>query len=249
MSSSERTKWISFYRLRDALAAPGCAICRLVMDSSHHYLSGIFHEYVNDPNTRSWLQAANGFCNWHAWLAVRMPDTESGLGIIYETILDAIINRFADRRQALLEGHSTNGIFEKFLHSGREGIAGLLESTGECNVCLHVAQVELSYLNELLAWFDDEEMRAAFDQSFGVCLPHTDLLIESHSQHENLPPFIKAQQQKCEALREALREFLRKLEYEFADESKGEEQDSWRRVVELCVGKSRVFNSQVKRGK
>ncbi len=71
MKPPERTKWIGFLKLRDALGEPGCAVCRLVLDSSRHMLGNLFHEFVNDPTTRRWLQAANGFCNWQdSWQRV-----------------------------------------------------------------------------------------------------------------------------------------------------------------------------------
>ena len=100
MKPPERTIWIGFLKLRDALRRPGCAVCRLVLDSSHRMLRGLFHEFVNDPTTRGWLQAANGFCNWHAWMAVQMPESGSGIATIYETILDSVLGRFdaIDRR-------------------------------------------------------------------------------------------------------------------------------------------------------
>jgi hypothetical protein len=123
----------------------------------------------------------------------------------------------------------------------------LLEQAGECRICHYAAEAEDNYLHELLTWFDDAEMRAAFDRSFGLCLPHLDLAIARYREHENLPRLVEAERQKCESLSAELEEFLRKLDYQYAPEPRGAEQDSWRRVVELCAGKARLFNHQMPR--
>ncbi len=245
----ERKKWLSFLALRDAFSQPGCAVCQLVIKSSERLLGSLFHEYVTDAATRAWLQAANGFCNWHAWLAMRMPDTESGLGMIYETILEVILKRFRECERLLAGGAPANGLIEKLFHGERDHTPRLLEQTGECQICFHAAESEDLYLNELLTWFDDEEMRTAFDQSFGLCLPHLDLTISRYRTHENLPRLVEAERLKCESLFAELGEFVRKLDYQYAGEPRGAEQDSWHRAVELCAGKARLFGHQMPRYK
>jgi hypothetical protein len=244
--SNERSKWLTFYKLRDALGMSGCAVCRLTREASLHYLGSLFHEFVTDPTTRAWLQAADGFCNWHAWLALHMPDTESGLATIYETILEVILKRFS-RIEAAITSHPAAGLMSKLLHYENERLAPLLERTGECKICVSAVETELSYLHELVIWFDDEELRAAFDRSFGLCLPHLDLLIARYPHEDHLPAILTAERQKCEALHGELGEYLRKLDFENNAEPRGAEQDSWRRVVELCVGKARIFNSRMQR--
>jgi hypothetical protein len=247
MGVNERTKWIGFYKLRDALAQPGCAVCRVVTDSCRRILGDLFHEFVNDPTTRSWLQDANGFCNWHAWMAVQLPDPSSGLATIYETILVAMLNRFARLEERSAAPQHGNGILGLLLGSEHSTSPRLLERAGECQICRRAEENEASCLEELITWIDDEEMRAAFDASFGLCLPHLDLLIARFDGHENLATLIELERRKCETLLEELREYLRKLDYRYADEPFGDEQDSWRRVVELLVGKARLFPIQMRR--
>lgn len=243
---TDRTKWLSFYKLRDALSMDGCAVCHLTREASLHYLRSLFYEQVTDPITRGWLQAADGFCNWHAWLAVHMRDTQSGLATIYETILEVILRRFLNVA-AEIALRPRDSFISRLTREENRRVAPLLPRTGECEVCVSVVCTELSYLHELVIWFDDEEMGTAFDSSFGLCLPHLDLLIARHPHEENLPALIDAERRKCEALFAELGEYLRKLDYQNRNEPKGAEQDSWRRVVELCVGKSRIFTSRMHR--
>lgn len=243
---TDRTKWLSFYKLRDALSMEGCAVCHLTREASIHYLRSLFYEQVTDPITRGWLQAADGFCNWHAWLSVHMRDTQSGLATIYETILEVILRRFSNVATEITS-RPTDGFISRLLHEENKRVGPLLRRAGECQVCVSVAGTELSYLHELVVWFDDSELRTAFDNSFGLCLPHLDLLIACHPHEANLPALIEAERRKCEALLAELGEYLRKLDYQYSNESKGPEQDSWRRVVELCVGKPRIFNGRMHR--
>jgi len=41
----------SFHDLREALAQPDCAVCRLKADATEHYLDSLLWESVNDPRT------------------------------------------------------------------------------------------------------------------------------------------------------------------------------------------------------
>jgi hypothetical protein len=246
---SERSKWISYHKLCEALNAPGCAICRLIVEISQRMLSSLFHECVNDPSTRAWLQASSGFCNLHAWMAARMRDTESGLGIIYETILDVAIKRFGLCQRALSARGSKGGAIGKLLRRNKCKVPQLLVGEGQCQICSHAAEFEEFYLHELITWFDDEQLRAAFDRSFGLCLPHMDLLVARHRDHENLPALIEAEGRRCQVLRAELSEFIRKLDYQYAGEAPGSEQDAWRRAVEFCAGKPQLFGSHMRRSK
>ena len=63
------------YNLYEAFAKPGCPVCRLAVDSVHHYLDSVIYEYVTKPHTHEGLRAARGFCQQHAWhvIAESMP--------------------------------------------------------------------------------------------------------------------------------------------------------------------------------
>ena len=52
----EKTKFMSYFNLRDALAQPGCPICTLVERVSSRYLDSLLYERVNDVGTREDLR-------------------------------------------------------------------------------------------------------------------------------------------------------------------------------------------------
>jgi len=86
-TARERTKWLEFVDLGDAIGAEGCPICTLVEKACHQHLDRLFYEFVNDVGVRKRLAASRGFCNWHAHMALRIPNTNSGIAIIYQDLL------------------------------------------------------------------------------------------------------------------------------------------------------------------
>src|SRR5262249_62052270 len=74
-------------RLVEALAKPGCPVCRSVRDDSLRHLGTVLYEHVTDPGIRAGLRASRGFCSWHAALLAELPDSAFGVSIIAGDIL------------------------------------------------------------------------------------------------------------------------------------------------------------------
>lgn len=68
-SSTNRT--IIVCDLREALARPGCPICRLNATAAERYADGLLWEHVNDPRVRKEIRCAKGFCSEHGAKLVR----------------------------------------------------------------------------------------------------------------------------------------------------------------------------------
>jgi len=198
-----KTKWLDFIHLCDAFDVEGCPICTVVERACYRHLDNLFYECVNDVGVRERLAASRGFCNRHAHLALRIPNTNSGIAIIYEDLL-----RHLDR-----------------------------PATAECMICETARFHERVFLGELLRWFDDAELQAKYRPSFGLCLPHLRCAQEIFAGDSQLTALLAAEHDKLHALQAELQEFDRKRDYRFADEPKGAEQTSWRRVIEKFVGK------------
>jgi hypothetical protein len=243
--SKNRTKQLGYYRLRDVLHISGCAVCKLVTEAGEKLLSNLFYERVNDPLTRKTLEVSDGFCEWHDWLAARMSSAQSGLAVIYRGILEGVLERLKVERVSADAGQQKNGFAGLFRNGS--GLPPLLKRASECCICFHTENTEDHYLLDLIIWFDEEELRASFDRSVGICLPHLDMVIARYPSHENLPAPIEAQRIKCEELEAHLNEYIRKLDYRFAQEAPGIEKDSWLRAVELLAGKAGVFGDQMRR--
>jgi hypothetical protein len=78
----------TYFELRDALARPGCVVCRLAARSVRRYLEALSFESVNDHGLRAELRRARGFCNLHAWQLLDDVRDPFGTGIIYRDVLN-----------------------------------------------------------------------------------------------------------------------------------------------------------------
>jgi hypothetical protein len=235
---TETRKWISFYDLRDACALAGCPVCTLQSRAAARYLDNLFYERVNDVPTRLRLHQSLGLCPLHAWQATRVRDSESGLAIIYEDLLHTCQKRLRHTLKAVRRLAPAKGWFDRWRAkiNGQPRPPHVLRTTAPCPICDHVQFFEELYLRELLDFFTDGDLLRAFEKSFGLCLPHVDRAIGLFPDHVNLRQLLEAQLKKIEGLRSELQEYLRKLDYRYADEPKGAEVTAWRRAVEMMVG-------------
>ncbi len=55
-----------FFKLREALLAGGCALCRLAGEAASAYIGSALYEGMTDPPTRNRLRDAGGLCRRHA---------------------------------------------------------------------------------------------------------------------------------------------------------------------------------------
>ena len=86
-ANEKRGKWIDYFDLLDALKKPGCPLCNRINELSLRFLDNLFYERVTDVGTRVNLAKAKGFCNWHAWMSMEVPNSGSGIAIIYKISL------------------------------------------------------------------------------------------------------------------------------------------------------------------
>ena len=93
--NGRRKKWIDYFNLLDALKISGCPLCNRMNALSLRFLDSLFYERVTDVGTRVNLAKAKGFCNWHVWMSMKIPNSGSGIAIIYKDLLDAEIFRFS----------------------------------------------------------------------------------------------------------------------------------------------------------
>jgi hypothetical protein len=111
-----------------------------------------------------------------------------------------------------------------------------------CPACGRIEKFfEQDFIETLLTSLSDPEFADSFQLSFGLCLPHIYQAAGMGRDHPNLPILIDVQLQKLGTLRGELKEYIRKLDYRFMAEPRGEEKTAWRRVIELFVGKPEVF--------
>jgi len=240
-----REKWIDYFDLKDALKIPGCPLCQRTKELSLKFLDNLFYERVTDVWTRVGLRKAKGFCNWHAWMSVSLPFSNSGIAIIYKDLLDAEIGGLSKwvRRKSF----SNKRMDFSRLRKRSDPFFSFWENKAPCPICKSIEEHERMAMGVLLDFIDEEAFCQEFEKSSGVCLRHLVQIMQTFSEHPNLKFLIEKQLQKYQSLSDELGEFIRKLDYRFSKEPKGSEADSWRRVLEQFSGQKEIFGNEMDR--
>jgi hypothetical protein len=238
-----RAKWIDYFELLDALKASGCPLCNRVKELSYKFLDNLYYERVLDGGTRVGLIKAKGFCNWHAWMSAEIRNSDSGIAIIYKQLLDIEIEKLSKWIRA--RGPSDKKLKLKTWKKYLNTILSSWTNKASCPICEAVQEHERFDEGVLLDFIDEEEFSQEFEKSSGICIRHLVRIMETFGEYPNLPRLIERQLQKYKFLSYELGEYDRKRAYQFSNEPKGSETDSWRRVIEQFAGKREVFGNEM----
>ena len=235
---SQRTPYLD-----DVLAAvgrPGCALCRLLGETSDRFVEAVLFEMVNDVGVRDELNAARGLCGRHAPLLVR---TGGALGAA--TMIQGVIKVLLRELDAAgLEAEPPNrlrGLMRAgglgATHPAAERLAAALAPQAPCPICAHEAIYTDHYTGTLLREMTPgSALAAAYGASDGLCLPHFRGVAGRGLPGPALTTLVAAQRAIWERLNGELEEFLRKSDYRFQKEPFGAERDAWQRAISAVSG-------------
>lgn len=232
-----------YFNLLKTFTQRGCPVCHEVQRLSLRSLRFLFHERVNDGGVRKALRESKGLCNWHGWTARDLPNSNTGLAIIFKDLLDREIQSLA-----ALEQHHSDSSHSSAGMRGREdfikGLHDYLRSWSEkraCPECRQLSSHERYVIKTLVDSLGDKTFAEKFAGSEGLCFPHFTYTLGAFNDHPNLSFLLIMQRGKFESLSSELGEFIRKRDYKFTDEPVGLEADAWIRVTELFAGKRNIF--------
>ena len=238
-------KSVLYFALCDALREDGCPICSLLVKYSMAALDSLLYEQVTDPAARARLQASHGFCNWHAWMLLRIPSGRSGVAIIYATLLRQQLDALHTLQQVLAPRSFWQRVRGWLSAAAPLPFLKQWMSKSPCPVCVHQQRSdERAYLRALLDALAEPAFVEQFPPAFGLCLPHVALALTSERDHPTLPLFVRLQTQKMETLQARLRDIIRTFDYRFATELPADAGPEWQRAIELFVGKPAVFGNE-----
>ncbi len=207
-----------YFKLRDALLAGGCALCRLADEAAAAYIESALYEGMTDPPTRNRLRASGGLCRRHAWQMTRMRASALGTALVYRDVL-------AD----LIAGLETP-------NAGRGRQADPLpEPRQPCPACSTGNDVAGRAGDVLRAHLNENEIAAAYKAAGGLCLAHLRAVLARARDGEG-ETLRQWQLAIYRDLRAELDELIRKHDYRFRQEPVGSEADSWLRAVARVVG-------------
>jgi hypothetical protein len=243
-------KFISFFRLVDACAAPGCPVCRCLLADSRQYLETLLYEHVNDPDTRRPLRAAWGFCNHHTWVLREISDSAFGSAIIYEDMLRVVIQRFErqGRGRAPESPSRWRRLRRLFGRNRRPILVELHDRRPMCPACREHIAAEQQYVHVVLGSVSDLQFERAYRRSDGLCVPHALQAVEMGPagpaevlMTHTLP--------KWAAVREDLTTFIEKHDHRNVLPYTEADRTSSVRAFEALAGAAGVFGVDAHRSK
>jgi len=223
MKKSHKKKHIVYYEMIEAFrTARTCPLCFLEERDAHRYMENLLYEKVNSVALRGKLIRSRGFCRRHAHMLLEFGN---GLGtaILYRDQVRAFLDFLKDRTKPTAR-ITKRTIPESWSHDSL------------CPACTALARMRQVYLNTFLEWINDDNFRAALEQSNGLCVPHL-LLILRKTRDPSLHKYLIAEHiEKYSALLKELNEYIRKTDYRYKHEKRGREKDAWKRAVNLLAG-------------
>jgi uncharacterized protein DUF6062 len=223
-----------FFDIEDALAKPGCPLCRLTTASVLQYFASLGYEQVNDVEARDELRASGGFCRRHAWLFWERSGNRLGVAIIYRDLLNHASGGV--KASGGLIGGGLGRRLGRLLPGGRRGERPGSAPVRPCTACRYEDDAELRYRSTLLEHLGAADVRQRFARSDGLCLPHLTRALEAGRRGEDLAFLREDAIRRLGSLVGELDEYIRKHDYRFRHEGFGSEEDSPRRAVERAVG-------------
>ena len=153
--------------LDDALAQPGCPICRLVERATERYFDGLLWEQVNDPGVRQGLRESLGFCPRHTWELARAEQTRTHNVLGLAILLHDTVSELARALEALMAGR-----LDRRPRRVRRTRPGLARYPTACPACRQAAQAQADYLARLM----QREGQGLLDGG-RLCLEHLGLAL------------------------------------------------------------------------
>lgn len=226
----------TYYDLRDACTEPGCPVCRLTLRAVSRFIASVDYEYVNEPDVRARVERALGFCNVHAQQWLREGHVLA-VALVYEGVLNRL-QQGVERTRPSGQGGRLTGVGARIGRRTRGVAPDSLRPDGDCPVCREREETEaqlIRVLGDALVEVEDD-FRAAFRRSDGLCLPHLRLALATLGSAETGEALRETALTHQDRLRRHLREIVRKHDYRFRDEPSGEERGAATRAVAHVAG-------------
>ena len=219
----QREKHMPFFGVLEALQkAAGCPLCEMDLADTRRYLESVLYEPVNDPVVRAELVKSRGYCRRHAHVILSFKD---GLGtaILYRDQVKLFLERLG-KMKSLLSVARRKRLPDDWGHHAA------------CPACRMQAADRNRHIVTLLEWLDDADMRAAFDASLPLCVPHFSLVIKCVSDAGLRRYLIEVEHRKMSKLAADLDEFVRRNDYHFVGKGFAGTEKSPADAVRLMVG-------------
>lgn len=227
--------------LQVALTQEGCPICTIILEAMQRSMDSWQYEGFTDAENRQEVVRSRGFCPLHTWQLAQL-NIPFQLGIVYRDILADILTSFNHDQNAATGtcGSRTRSPLALWWGKWRRKTtaANVEEAHAQCPFCRIRANVEWRLITTLLELLRSEEMQMLLRQSTGLCLLHFEQTrtLAGETDPQLLRSLVQCQQTCLQGVLGEVQELVRKHDYRFEAEPRGNEMTSWRRAAELCAG-------------
>jgi len=207
-----KEKHIPYYTVLESLNSKECPICFLIKSRVEKYFETLLYEGINDIGFREKFNESRGFCNLHSHKFLNYHDGLA-IAIVYREVLANYLKEI-----------STNKYQYKNISI-------------HCMICHLVEGKQKEYISLIKEYLSDEEFKLAFEQSYGLCIPH---YFAVYKIIENLPDWFKQFHiKKYQNLFNTLDKYIKSCNASLGEKRpqlSGDEELCWISAVQSIVG-------------
>lgn len=218
----------------------GCPVCRVVKEREEKTFWWFLTENYHEIRVLEELMDNSFLCGYHA--GILAGGDHGSLSYVFQFLIRGDINTLNTLKQSL-DGTSDQkaGALSGFLRRPGGSKPGMIDEFmagyRSCRFC-RLNENTSGYIEELFAELlrDDPAFREAYSQSHGLCRRH---FIEVLKLSEDKAPsdfLLKDMIRRLDEMKDAFDLYFHKLDYRFADEPKGEEQNTWLQALQYYSG-------------
>jgi hypothetical protein len=225
----------------------GCPICLVMLERMEREIDLWQYEVVSDMRNRQTLLRSKGFCARHTWQVALAPNlpTPFALAMVYRSLLPDVLEEVQrDLAQARTASTARRANFWRRLwrrKPDRQEMAEGARFFPACPFCQRQAEIERELLRELLLLLSSHDFLKQLPRTTGFCLLHLTQATRAAHSAEQRVALLECQSACLQRNLAELDELVRKHDYRFLQEPRGEEMTAWRRAAELLVGNRGVY--------
>ena len=253
MSAQARSNKSSVYHeLVEAIEQPGCAVCRLIDRAVRQYVDVFFYENITTVARRTEIREARGYCSVHGALLTGHTRL-LGSAIVHQDVINDVLRELnktlpptvstlrhpqdAEPKEA---ARKPNALDDLTAAPVRNAALNAIRPKRMCPLCEYERDRESVQLRTLVDHMGEPEMRAAFEKSSGICLPHVQVMLGLRGvSADGLRMTLQIERDILQHIKLELEAYIAKSNGSYDFEGMGDESDSPLRAIKLVSG--RVF--------
>ena len=208
----------TYFDLIEAFKQPDCAVCRLIDDAVYQYIDIFIYENITNVARRQEIREARLFCSLHTTKFMSGYGRLISLATLEQDVLNDVL-RSASR--VLANPLPKHWRVTGFLRGASRALRRVIRPTRNCTLCDYEHSMERVMLGTLIQFIDEPDIRASFEGSAGLCMPHYYMGLGMSGRHERI---ITVQQAVMTRVKADIDEYVRKRNPLYRDQDMNEDE-------------------------